>query len=72
MAKPYSSREFCKHIKCKFQDKIDNGDEKTREKIKDKKCSKCKAYQFHQYLKDNNYSIVDFGKSFVDEEGDKK
>ena len=64
----YQSREFCRDTACLYQMEIDylrevddrqfvirEGD--IRE-IKDEHCQHCKAYQFHQWLKEKNYKIV--------------
>jgi hypothetical protein len=55
--KEYQSREYCRDINCMFQKAIDNNlDSKG---VAKKYChEKCKAYEFHQWLKDNGYKIV--------------
>lgn len=56
MLKEYQSREFCRSIKCSVQQNIDNG-VLTKDQLR-RVCQKCKAYEFHQWLKENNYSII--------------
>lgn len=68
MAKPYTDREFCRYSKCAIQNQIDSWglDEDEIKRLK-KRCCDCMSYKFYQYLKENNYTIVDFGKPLIDE-----
>ena len=56
----YQSREFCKDSNCHMQIKIENiTEESGKEVLKEEHCREhCKAYQFHQWLKENDYKIV--------------
>lgn len=54
----YESRQYCKAIMCSTQAQMDT-DPENRECIKAFVCrSKCDAYRFHKWLKDNGYVIV--------------
>lgn len=56
----YKSREFCRDIDCFVQKGLDREeiDEFTKE-IGKRHCKEnCKAYEFHQWLKENDYEIV--------------
>lgn len=54
--KEYKSREFCRDIKCSVQKNIDRG-VLTKDQLR-RVCRKCKAHEFHKWLKENNYSII--------------
>ena len=64
MSKEYESREFCRDIQCTIQGMLDGKiDKDLSEKIKKFRkefhCHEnCKAYEFHQWLEDNGYSII--------------
>ena len=47
----YKSGDFCKSVGCIFNKKRELGDKKFCE-------MKCRAYQFHKWLDDNNYKIT--------------
>lgn len=52
----YSSREYCRDVKCYNQLEYDNGSiSKNRLKIY---CQDCKAYKFHKWLQEHDYKIV--------------
>ena len=56
----YQSRQFCKE-ECYIQDLIDNdgNTEEVKKMLKDRNCRDgCRAYEFHQWLKENGYKIV--------------
>ena len=65
----YQSREFCRDIACLYQMEIDylrdvdNRQFVIREgeirETKDEHCNYCKAYEFHQWLKENGYKIME-------------
>lgn len=57
----YESREFCKDTNCNIQKMLDDDNEiiEIKSDLKEKHCKrKCKAYEFHQWLKENGYKIV--------------
>lgn len=54
--KEYQSREYCRDIFCETQLDIDS--QKKSKTIAKRKCKRCDAYKFHQWLKDNGYKIV--------------
>ena len=60
MTKEYQSREFCRDTACGYQIDLDyyKTPEDEKEFIKDEVCENCKAYEFHQWLKENGYKIV--------------
>lgn len=47
----YKSGDFCKAIGCLFNEEREKGNKEF--------CKlKCKAYQFHKWLKNNKYKII--------------
>ena len=68
MMSEYQSREFCRDTICHQQidlDYLKNVDSRPKsiieseiKYIKDEYCQHCKAYQFHQWLKENGYKIM--------------
>jgi len=49
MSIKYKKGEFCISKNCKYHDNLMSGDKSY--------CYQCKAYQYHDYLNKNNYSI---------------
>ncbi|MFW6025941.1 MAG: hypothetical protein ACOCRX_06315 [Candidatus Woesearchaeota archaeon] len=59
--KMYQSREYCKESNCTIQKILDDEEETIELKCDLKKnvCrNQCKAYDYHQYLKENGYEII--------------
>lgn len=53
----YQSNEYCEASNCKELEKRLNNELNN--------CNTCQAYLFHQYLHDNNYSIVKISDNFI-------
>jgi len=56
----YQSREYCRNSNCSIQKLLDrNIDIHLKLDLKENVCrNQCKAYDFHQYLKENGYEII--------------
>ena len=68
MAEKYINKTFCRASKCGVRNILDtwNLDERSNQQIVER-CKECLAYKFHNWLDENNYTIVKFDKPFIEE-----